>query len=174
MSAKTAIAVVVAVLFSGASTAAESPKTAADMGIMQGSPPKRVVDMSKWDKGPDNRWAFQHISEIVPTANISRGPVAPTALPRALRDINGLAFENHDGKKMTVEEMLASTYTDGFIVLKDGKVVFEEYYNGMTPDTRHLLMSVSKSVTGTLAGILVMDGRLKPDAKLINWHCQSK
>ena len=34
---------------------AEPPKTAAELGIMQGSPPEILIDMSKWDKGPDNR-----------------------------------------------------------------------------------------------------------------------
>ncbi len=151
--------------------AEELPKTAAEMGIMQGSPPPtdKRVDISKWDKGPDNRWAFQHISEIIPTANISRGSGAPTVLPRAPKDIAGLVFKNPDGKEMTVKEMLGATYTDGFIVLSEGKVIFEKYYNGMTPGTRHLLMSVSKSVTGTLAGIMVKDGRLKPDAKVVDY-----
>ena len=114
---------------------ADTPKTAAELGIMQGSPPQLLIDMSKWDKGPDNRWAFQHISEIIPTANISRGADAPTLLSRAPHDISGLVFEKSDGKKTSVKEMLDATYTDGFIVLQDGKVVFEKYYNGMTPDT---------------------------------------
>jgi CubicO group peptidase (beta-lactamase class C family) len=139
------------------------------MKIMQGSPPEKLIDISKWDKGPDNRWAFQHISEILPTANISRGSGAPTELTRAIRDISGTDFKTPDGKDMTVKEMLNLTYTDGFMVLRDGKVVFEKYYNGMRPGTRHLLMSVSKSVTGTLAGLLVMDGRLNPDTKVIEY-----
>lgn len=147
----------------------EPPKTAAELGIMQGSPPTRLIDMSRWDKGPDCRWAFQHISEIIPTANISRGSGASTELPRATRDLSGLVFETADGKQATVKQMLAATYTDGFIVLQDGQVVCEKYYNGMKPDTRHLLMSVSKSVTGTLGGILVMDGRLNPDAKVVQY-----
>ena len=149
--------------------AAERPKTAAEMGIMQGSPPKRLIDMSKWDKGPYNLWAFQHISEIIPTANISRGSGRATVLERAPRDLSGLVFKSPDGKQMTVAKMLEVTYTDGFIVLHNGKVVFEKYFNGMTPGTRHLLMSVSKSLTGTLAGILVTDGRLNPNAKVIDY-----
>ena len=52
--------------------------------------------------------------------------------------------------------------------LSQGKVVLEKYFNGMTPGTRHLLMSVSKSVTGTLAGILVNDGRLNPTLRVID------
>ena len=144
------------------------------MGIMQGSPPKRLIDMSKWDKGPGNRWAFQHISEIIPTANISRGSVTASSLERALAALSVLVFEAPEGKKMTVREMLEVTYTDGFIVLHQGKVVFEKYFNGMTPGTRHLLMSVSKSVTGTLAGVLVKDGRLNPEAKVIDYLPEMK
>lgn len=102
---------------------------------MQGSPPEKLIDISKWDKGPDNRWAFQHISEIIPTANISRGSGIPTALTRMPLDISSLVFKNHDGEEMTIKEMLDATYTDGFIVLQDGKVLFEKYYNGMTPGT---------------------------------------
>ena len=152
-----------------AATAEDRPKTAAEMGIMQGSPPKRLIDMSAWDKGPDNRWAFQYISEIIPTAIISRGPGPVSHLERAPADLSELVFEAPDGKEMTVHKMLQTTYTDGFIVLHQGKVVFEKYYNGMTPGTRHLLMSVSKSVTGTLAGILVNDGRLNPTLKVVDY-----
>ena len=149
--------------------AEDRPQTAAETGIMQGSPPKRLIDMSKWDKGPDNRWAFQHISEIIPTGNISRGSGPVARLEHAPQDLSGLGFKTPDGKQMTVRKMLETTYTDGFIVLHEGRVVFEKYYNGMTPQTRHLLMSVSKSVTGTLAGILVNDGRLNPAAKVVDY-----
>ncbi len=86
--------------------AEDRPKTAAEMGIMQGSPPKRIIDMSKWDKGPDNLWAFQHISEIIPTANISRGSGSASVLDRAPANLSELVFETSDGKEMTVNKML--------------------------------------------------------------------
>ena len=145
------------------------PKTAAEMGIMQGTPPSRTVDISAWDKGPDNRWAFQHISEFLHVANVSRGSGSAVPLKMALQDLSELTFEGLDGERMTVEQMLAQTYTDGFIVMHNGEVVYEKYFNGMTPNTRHLLMSVSKSVTGTLAGILVNDGRLDPTAPITKY-----
>ena len=169
MATKTAISSFLIIVFVAITSAssADPPKTAAQLGFTYGFPPSRVVDMSKWDKGEDARWAFQHISEIIPTATISRGSGAPTELPRSPLDLSGISFKTKDGKSMTVKEMLEVTYTDGFIVLKDGAIVFEKYYNGMTPDTRHLLMSVSKSVTGAMAGILVNDGRLNPDKKVV-------
>ena len=51
----------------------------------------------------------------------------------------------------------------------DGAIVFEHYVDGMAPDDTHLLMSVSKSLTGTLAGVLVGDGVLDPDADVTTY-----
>ena len=58
--------------------------------------------------------------------------------------------------------MLDETYTDGFLVMVDGKVIHESYYNGMQPQTLHLAQSVSKSITATVAGILIGQGHLDP------------
>lgn len=150
--------------------ASQIPKTADEMGLMQGSPPEKIIDISQWDKGPYNRWAFQHMGEIVPTAIISRGMGAPTILRSAPIDsIAKLTFKTKDGKQLTVEENLQANYTDSFIVLKNGELVFEKYYNGMTPETRHLLMSVSKSLTGAIIGNLVEDGKLDPSKKVIEY-----
>ena len=56
--------------------------------------------------------------------------------------------------------MLDSTATDAWLVLHDGVLVAEQYRGGMAPDTTHLLMSVTKSVVGTVAGILCERGHL--------------
>ena len=143
------------------------PATAADMGIMVGSPPDRVVDLEAWDKGPDNRWAFQHIGEIVPTAVVSRGDGAPMPMPVGHADILSVPVGD-GGESIQVEEVLRRTYTDGFLVLHAGTIVHEGYYNAMGPNTHHLLMSVSKSLTGALAGVLVADGRLRPDSDIVD------
>jgi hypothetical protein len=60
--------------------------------------------------------------------------------------------------------MLTETHTDGFLVLHRGTIISEQYFNGMTPDTPHLLMSVSKSVVGAVAGILAGQGLLDVSA----------
>ncbi len=45
-------------------------------------------------------------------------------------------------------------------MLHRGRIVTEQYFNGMAPDTPHLLMSVSKSVTSAVAGVLAGRGQL--------------
>jgi len=59
---------------------------------------------------------------------------------------------------------LEEGYTDGICVVHDGRVVLEHYVDGMRPGDTHLLMSVSKSLTATLVGVLVGDGVLDPGA----------
>jgi CubicO group peptidase (beta-lactamase class C family) len=133
---------------------------------MAGVPPfpaGSLVTLGNWQDPPFNRWAFQHIRELIPTARISRGAGRPARLPRAERDITGLRFRSA-GRELTVGEMLADTDTDGFLVLHRGKVISEQYFNGMTPDTPHLLMSVSKSIVGAVAGVLAGQGLLDVSA----------
>lgn len=133
---------------------------------MAGVPPfpaDALVTLGNWQDPPFNRWSFQHLRELIPTVRIARGAGPVRRLPRAERDLSGLAFRS-GGRELTVGEMLAESYTDGFLVLHGGRIVTEQYFNGMTPDTPHLLMSVSKSVVSTVAGILASQGRLEPAA----------
>jgi len=128
---------------------------------MPGVPPfpaQSLVTLANWQDPPFNRWAFQHVRELIPTARIARA-AAPAPLPRAERDLLGFRFRDGD-RELTVSEMLDETYTDGFLVLHQGQVVAEHYFNGMAPDVPHLLMSVSKSVTSAVAGVLAGRGGL--------------
>jgi len=137
--------------------------------LMTGAPPfpdPARVTLGNWQDPPFNRWAFQHIRELIPTARIPRGDGRPRLLPRAERDLSALSFRS-GGRRLTVGEMLAETSTDGFLVLHRGRIVTEQYFNGMGPDTPHLLMSVSKSVVSTVAGILAGRGSLDTAAPVV-------
>jgi hypothetical protein len=135
---------------------------------MVGAPPlprNRLVTLDNWQAPPYNRWAFQHVRELIPTALISRSDGPVWNLARAERDLTGIAFrvepsELAPGGWLTVGELLDRTYTDGFLVVHHGRIVTERYFNGLTPGTPHLLMSVSKSITGLVAGVLAGQGLL--------------
>jgi CubicO group peptidase (beta-lactamase class C family) len=133
--------------------------------LMAGVPPfpeQSLVTLANWQDPPFNRWAFQHVRELIPTARIARA-AAPAPLPRAERDIRRVRLR-YENRELTVGEMLDETYTDGFLVLHQGQVVAEHYFNGMAPDVPHLLMSVSKSVTSAVAGVLAGRGGLAVSA----------
>ena len=117
------------------------------------------TDSANWIEPPHNRWGFLHVRELTRTARIagSTGHVEP--LPRRLNDLRTFTFDHLD-RRWTFAEMLEATFTDGLMVVHDGEVVFEHYGGLMQPDETHLLMSVSKSLTATLAGVLVGEGVL--------------
>lgn len=127
-----------------------------------------MIPRTGWDVSPYNRWTFQHVREWTGTASIWRGPGPVLPLPHRLTDIEGIKFEAN-GRRYTIREFLDRSYTDGFLVLHRGEVVAEKYMNGMEPHTQHLAMSVTKSFTGTLVGILVGKGLIDPN-KLVTHY----
>lgn len=137
--------------------------------IMEGSPPAQILPRIDWDRPPWNRWAFQHIRELMPTAEVWRGAGPVTPLPRAERDLDALEVTLPGGAQGSLAALLDETYTDGLIVLKDGAVAFERYFNAMTPRSLHLSQSVAKTVTGSVAGILVGRGILDPEAPVTDY-----
>ena len=62
-----------------------------------------------------------------------------------------------------MSRLLDDDRTDGVIALHRGAVVLEEYRRGMRDDDVHLLQSVSKSITGVLAGVLAGRGALRAE-----------
>ena len=139
--------------------------------IMLGSstPKEWRIPLIDWDRPPWNRWAFQNIRQILPTANIKRNKNFVSELKYNLHNIEDIMFKDTNGKDTSVSTMLEDTYTDGFLVHIDGQVIHESYYNGMEPSSLHIAQSVSKSVTSTVAGILIGRGLLDPGQMITHY-----
>lgn len=112
-----------------------------------------------WHTPPWSRWTYQHISEMRLTAQIWRGPGPAYPLLESPRPLGDIVVKFDDGAR-SVDDYLARSFTDGFLVLHRGRIVFERYLNGFRPHKQHLLMSTTKSFIGILVGILVDKGLL--------------
>ena len=147
------------------------------MGWMQGSPPPEDKIITQPDSVyfsfPRLRWSVCHLREFLPTEEISRGLEAPVPLsylpPADFADerqaIDALTFMPMNGSApMTWEQSLYANYTDGILILHKGKVVYERYFGCLEEDGKHAAMSMTKSVTGLLAQILVAEGVLDETA----------
>ena len=55
---------------------------------------------------------------------------------------------------------LGNTNTKGFLILKDGKIVLEKYFNTFTQDSLHYWASAGKSLTAMMVGIAQQKGLL--------------
>jgi CubicO group peptidase (beta-lactamase class C family) len=54
-------------------------------------------------------------------------------------------------------------------VLRNGQVAFEAYHQGFTPLDHHLWMSCTKSLVGLCVGILADEGRIDPEAPILDY-----
>ena len=131
--------------------------------LMQGFPPapETQVTLENWRNPPFSRWAFQYVRELVPSADIANDPANVRELVSNPIDMGALRIDAGRKAPLSVDAFLADTRTDGMVILHGGRLVFERYANGMTADTPHILMSVSKSMLGLLAGVLAARGVLE-------------
>lgn len=141
------------------------------MGWMVGAPPPpdRIIRFADWNSFPQSRWSFSNLRSLVPTANVGRGPTAPRPFPVALRDdIDAMTFMPMEGSgfagPISWRDSLLANFTDAIVVLHRGRIVYERSFGVATQVTPHLLMSVSKSFTGTIAASLIEEGVLDPAA----------
>ena len=144
----------------------------AAMGWMQGFPPPDAKRLA-WKRAdhmrfPTHRFAFSHMREFLPTVRVSRGYGAVWNLPVALRDdLDAVRFRAlDDDRELSWEAALAVNFTDAVLVLHKGTIVYERYLGVTRRDTPHIAFSVTKSFVGTIAEMLVAEGRLDPAAPM--------
>lgn len=149
------------------SVAESDPRT---MGWMQGFPPPKNKLIGQPDSNyfsfPKMRWTVCHFRELLPTKQISRGLGAPVPLARDLDEgIDAVSFKPLAGSKsMTWKESLSANYTDGILILHKNKVVYERYAGCLDDAGKHGAMSMTKSMIGLLAEVLVAEGKLNEGA----------
>ncbi len=146
--------------------------------LMTGFPAKaeNQVDLSNWRTAPYCSWAFHHVRELIPTAAILSDPdhTKGAVLVSDEKPVNQLSFVGADNNNWTVEQLLKAGNTDAFMVIKDNRIIAEQYFNGQQAHDPHVVFSVTKSVTGILAGILVEKGYIDPKTAAIDYIPEAK
>lgn len=101
---------------------------------------------------------FRNMKKIFPSRNISK-----SENPKPFKEnIKSLEIEyKYNNNTSTLDDFLNRSKTNGFLVIKDEKIVYEKYFNGYKKDDRATSFSVIKSFISTLVGIAI-------DEKLID------
>ena len=86
---------------------------------------------------------------------------ADTRVPWSIGDVSLPAQINYDGRKISTDEFLDETKTNAFLVVKDGKLVYERYFGNTTKDSLLPTYSVAKTLTSIMIGQLISQGKLK-------------
>lgn len=138
------------------STAADSAPVAMDTTPAK---PASQVTLMNWSEQPYNHWSFRNVG-VQPSVMVPRAGkinLLPEELNPTVADIK---FE-YQGKSHTVRSAMVADSTDGYIVIKGGKIIHEEYFGDFSEHDHHLWASSTKSLVGLSMGILVEQGKVK-------------
>ncbi|PWK71613.1 serine hydrolase [Aminobacter sp. AP02] len=131
------------------------------------------VALANWREEPFSRWAFQNVGEMVRSARIATDEGNAEG---ASVDLGGLLAENVEinGRSETVGGFLQRSSADALVVMKKGRFVGDWFAPTMRSDARHVIFSISKSLTAILAGALEADGKLDPNAPVSTYVPEAK
>ncbi len=116
--------------------------------------------LEQWQVPPYLRWSMHHIKEFLPVHAITPAAGAPQ-FERRNAELETLTVGHPWEERAAIfSEVMQQSFTDGWLVLHRGTIVAERYFGELVESRAHLLMSVSKSLTATVAGIIADAGEL--------------
>lgn len=118
----------------------------------------RIMHLYDEDKIAHN---FINMSELFIASESIKPSSKAKALPRSDNVFILPESYQFEGKDQNLEEALKYFKTDGLLIIKDNKVIFEDYFNGNTSTSKHISWSVAKSFLSALVGIAVNDGLIE-------------
>ncbi len=136
--------------------------TASAQSLRPGTP-----SILRWTLEQQTDW-YPAIETVYRSAIVKRGDyVRP--LPKSDRSLADLTY-NQGEKSWTVEDYMKANNVSGVTVVKDGKVLLERYGLGRKPEDRWISFSVTKSITSTLVGAAIQDGKIKSVDDLVTQY----
>ena len=166
LSAYCVVVVVVAlVMVKPPETLADDPviHPAPTSDVMTGSPipSEHLVTRENWETTPEKlRWTLLHWRELYPTQAVTRGAVPATVLRRSHQPVLDKSYQKLDGSNSTFLDVAKEMEVDGLLVLHEGVIIAEHYFNGMQPHAPHFLASINKSIISTVIATLNAEGNL--------------
>jgi CubicO group peptidase (beta-lactamase class C family) len=109
--------------------------------------------------GADMTDEFADMQGLFPARAVHTGN--PTKLATDETDIALPLTYEYEGATRNVRQFLEETETSGLIALRDGRVIYEEYTLGSSPETRWISWSVAKSFVSAMVGIAINDGLIE-------------
>jgi len=103
---------------------------------------------------------YRNMDKIAFTRTIPRGnTVYP--LPESTQPLTSVEYTLNGTKTYNIDDFIVRNQVAGLLIIKDGKIVLERYAQGNNAASRWTSYSVAKSITATLIGIALKEGKIK-------------
>ena len=103
---------------------------------------------------------FINMKEIFPYTSPIKASDTPYIFETAEFELPE-SFKNSEGLELNMQDELTYYNTDGLIILKDGVMLYEDYWNGNDISSQHISWSVAKSFLSALVGIALNEGLIE-------------
>lgn len=134
---------------------------------------RRDVTIANWRTAPYSRWSFQNLREMVPTTEIRAAAEEPeTAL--ATSPLLDATLETGLAGTTDARAFLDHAHTDAFVLMKGGRIVAEHYAPHAHVNARHIVFSVSKSLTALVSAVLQDQGVIDPECPVVSLIPEAK
>ena len=104
-----------------------------------------------WRDADSVRWHLRNMSTL-PALIVPRGQVLHELKTGTAQDVENFTFD-HQGRVVRLGEAMQQDCIDGYIVIRDGEVLFERYYDSFAAHDHHIWFSMTKSLISTAFGI---------------------
>lgn len=122
-------------------------------------PSAAVISMrEQWLNPAINSFTFRDTDKVFESRAVPRsGPVWPLATGPAL----AMPAHTSGGQSMPYAAWADRTFTNALLVMKDGKIVFEDYRNKSDAATHFISFSMAKTITALLVGIALDEHKIR-------------
>lgn len=126
------------------------------------------VTLANWRTTPFSRWSFQNAGELVPSARMTTGAGLDETPTEDMSNLLSEKVSLPNGEE-TISAFLERSHADALTVMKGGRFVGDWQAPHMEFGNRHLVFSISKSLTAIVAGILEGEGLFDPEAPVVRY-----
>ena len=102
---------------------------------------------------------FRHTERLFPVRIVPHGPHV-LALRKSDQPLTAVQFSS-GGKRYDLIDYMALNRVTALLILKDGKIAYEDYEMGNERTTHWMSMSMVKTITSSLIGAAIQDGYIK-------------
>ncbi|ASI78649.1 MULTISPECIES: serine hydrolase domain-containing protein [Bacillus] len=124
------------------------------------TPSKNNVTKKNWIDDPYLRWSYTHMKEFTLINEVKNNPDHVFHFSTALQNLDDFAVERRFGNTTPLKKLLDDNKTDAFVVVHNGQLVYERYFNGYNESEPHGMASLAKVFTGAIIQSLAEENRI--------------
>lgn len=141
-----------------AASVALAPMAVSAQSAPAGPSPAVIAMREQWLNPAINSFTFRDTNKVFESRAVPRsGPVWPLATGPKLT----MPAHQSGGQPMPYDAWADRTFTNALLVMRDGKIVFEDYRNKSDAATHFISFSMAKTITALLVGIALGEHKIR-------------